>query len=61
MGIEEFRKGLEAGKLVAIDVRTSDAFVAGHIPGSRLVPLSDVAAHAEELRALKKPIVAYCA
>ena len=61
MGLEEFKKGLAAGTLVAIDVRAREAYVAGHIPGARLVPLGEVATHADRLRALKKPIVAYCA
>ena len=61
MGIEEFKKGLAAGTLVAIDVRAREAFVAGHVPGARLVPLGEVATQADKLRALNKPIVAYCA
>ena len=57
----DFRKLYEAGGLVLIDVRDSASFEAGHIPGARSVPLSDVESKAAELDRLEKPIVLYCA
>ena len=57
----EFKKLHDAGKVVVVDVRDAAAFAAGHIPGARLVPLDQVETRAGELKALKKPIVLYCA
>jgi len=48
---------------LVIDVRSTDAYRAGHIPGALHVPLDQVASRADEIRALAKPphqIVAYC-
>jgi rhodanese-related sulfurtransferase len=59
--LAEFRKALEAGQVVAIDVRSAEAYRNGHIPGSLLVPVDQVQARAEELRAMGKPIVTLCA
>jgi len=58
---EQFRKDLAAGRIVAIDVRSVEAYRHGHIPGALSVPESDLEARLPELRAAKKPIVAYCA
>lgn len=58
--LADFKKGLDAGTLVAIDVRSAEAYRSGHIPGALSVPLERVAARAAELRAAGKPIVAYC-
>jgi phage shock protein E len=44
-----------------VDVRGTDAFEAGHIPGALSVPLAEVERRAAELKDLKKPIVLYCA
>jgi 3-mercaptopyruvate sulfurtransferase SseA len=58
---EQFRKDLASGRIVAIDVRSVEAYRHGHIPGALSVPESDLEARLPELRAAKKPIVAYCA
>ncbi len=42
-----------------IDVRTDTEFAAGHIPGSRHVPLADVAAEAENLDR-ERVLILYC-
>ncbi len=57
----EFKKEYDAGKVVLIDVRGEDAYNAGHIPGSRSIPLDRIEGQAGELKKLKKPIVLYCA
>jgi 3-mercaptopyruvate sulfurtransferase SseA len=64
IGIEEFKKDLDADKLVVIDVRAAEGYRIGHIPGSINVPLgllSTPSAELAKLKAAKKPIVAYCA
>jgi 3-mercaptopyruvate sulfurtransferase SseA len=61
MTLAEFRKALDAGSIVGIDVRTAEAYRAGHIPGTLLVPVEQLEARAAELRAKGRPIVTYCA
>jgi 3-mercaptopyruvate sulfurtransferase SseA len=61
IGWPEFKKLYDDKKVVVIDVRASDSFVAGHIPGARSIPLDDIDHHVAELKKLKKPIVVYCA
>lgn len=44
-----------------IDVRQPEEFLAGHIPGARLVPLGELATHAAELQELSgSALVFYC-
>jgi rhodanese-related sulfurtransferase len=57
----EFKKLYDDNKAVVIDVRSADAFEGGHIPGSRSVPLEQVASRVDELKKLNRPIVVYCA
>ena len=40
---------LDAGKAVAVDVREPDEFAVGHIPGAKLLPLSQVLSRAAEV------------
>jgi rhodanese-related sulfurtransferase len=63
MEIDEFRKLHGARKLLVVDVRDSDSFASGHIPGAINVPLGDEEqkAHFDTLKAEKRPIVTYCA
>jgi 3-mercaptopyruvate sulfurtransferase SseA len=58
---EDFKKLHDEGKVLVVDVRGAAAYAAGHIPGSRSIPLGDVERHAPELKKLKQPIVLYCA
>lgn len=58
---EEFKKLHDTHAVVVVDVRDGDQFKAGHIPGALSIPLDQVAARADELKAYKKPIVTYCA
>jgi rhodanese-related sulfurtransferase len=57
----EFKKLYDEKKAVVIDVRSAEAFEAGHIPGARSVPLDRVQSQIDELRSLNRPIVVYCA
>ena len=57
----EFKDAYDAGKVAVVDVRGTDAFEAGHIPGALSVPLAEVERRVAELKDLKKPIVLYCA
>lgn len=47
------------GEVVVLDVRPSEEFVAGHVPGARSIPLPELAARLAELPP-DLPIVAYC-
>ncbi|MBK8010945.1 MAG: rhodanese-like domain-containing protein [Deltaproteobacteria bacterium] len=55
----------EAQRLVAagatlIDVRTTQEFEAGHIPGAVHVPVHEIEARAHELGPKTRPVVVYC-
>jgi rhodanese-related sulfurtransferase/DNA-binding transcriptional ArsR family regulator len=50
---------IRAGEVVVLDVRPEDEYVAGHIPGARSVPLSDLEGRLTELPAGAE-VVAYC-
>jgi rhodanese-related sulfurtransferase/DNA-binding HxlR family transcriptional regulator len=56
---DELARRLKAGGLVILDVRPPAEYVAGHIAGSRSVPVAELRRH---LRALSKDVevVAYC-
>jgi 3-mercaptopyruvate sulfurtransferase SseA len=57
----EFKKLLAEDKIFVIDVRSYSTYLLGHIPGARSFPLEDLGLHVDEFKAVKKPIVAYCA
>jgi rhodanese-related sulfurtransferase len=56
---DELARRLKAGELIVLDVRPSAEFAAGHIAGSRSVPVAELRRH---IRALPKgaEVVAYC-
>ena len=56
---DELARRLKAGELIVLDVRPPAEFAAGHITGSRSVPVAELRRH---LRALPKDVevVAYC-
>jgi rhodanese-related sulfurtransferase len=56
---DELARRLKAGELIVLDVRPPPEFAAGHIAGSRSVPVAELRRH---LRALPKDVevVAYC-
>jgi rhodanese-related sulfurtransferase len=53
-GLELYQEGT-----FTLDVRTPEEFQAGHIPGATLIPLSELAARANELPQ-DEPILIYC-
>jgi phage shock protein E len=57
----EFKTALAAGAILVLDVRDAASYANGHIAGAVSIPLDDVAAHAKELKAARRPIVTYCA
>jgi rhodanese-related sulfurtransferase len=61
--IAEFRKLHGAKQVLVVDVRDSDSFANGHIPGAINIPLGDEEQklHFNALKAEKRPIVTYCA
>jgi len=50
---------IREGKAYIVDVRNQDSFDMGHIPGSRLIPASQIGEHVNELPR-DKTIVTYC-
>jgi len=61
MPMAEFKKLLASNDVVAVDVRSSDAYVGGHIPGALSIPEETLTpATAEKLKRLGKPIALYC-
>ena len=57
----EFQKLHTAGGVVVVDVRGAADYEGGHIPGARSIPLDQVEKRVAALKALKRPIVLYCA
>lgn len=60
MSMADFKALVDKSGVVTVDVRSLADYRLGHIPGSRSVPLNEVAARVSELRGLGKPIVTYC-
>lgn len=60
---EEVNKMLRENKdVVVLDVRTKDEFKAGHIPGAKHIPHTDLKSRISDLEQYKdRPIVVYCA
>ena len=58
--VDELKKLMEADKVVVLDVRSAEAYLEAHIPGSLSVPVAEIEKHVEKLKAANKPIVAYC-
>jgi len=56
---DELARRIKAGELIVLDVRPPAEFAAGHIAGSRSVPMAELRRH---IRALPKgaEVVAYC-
>lgn len=57
--IEELEALTKEGKAVVVDVRSEDAYNAGHIPGAKLIPLDDIGTRFKELPR-EKLIITYC-
>jgi phage shock protein E len=52
---------IKNGQCAIIDVRTPAEFMGGHVAGAKNVPLNEIAARIEELKALETPLVLCCA
>jgi ArsR family transcriptional regulator len=48
------------GGVVLIDVRDAKDFDRAHLPGAISVPLDELVAHVQELRAQGRPVIVYC-
>ena len=60
--MSEFKKLLAANNGVIIDVRSAEAYGAGHIPGALSMPEEGLTpATAEKLKRMGKPVATYCA
>jgi len=57
--IDEMESLVKEGKAVVIDVRNQDAYDAGHIPGAKLIPSTEILNHLSELPK-DKLIITYC-
>ena len=61
ISMAEFEKLLAKNDVVVIDVRSHEAYAAGHIPGALSIPEATLMpATAEKLRRLGKPVATYC-
>jgi rhodanese-related sulfurtransferase/DNA-binding transcriptional ArsR family regulator len=59
MGRDELLAASEAGRVVVVDVRPSDEYVAGHLPGAVSIPLDELASRLSEIP-VDVEVVAYC-
>lgn len=61
MPMAEFKKLLASNEVVIVDVRSNDAYIAGHIPGALSIPEGTInATTAEKLKKMGRPIATYC-
>lgn len=56
---KELLKRAKKGLVTVLDVRTSDEYAAGHLPGAVNVPISDLKKHLDEFKP-EQEVVAYC-
>jgi rhodanese-related sulfurtransferase len=50
-----------SNKKTIVDVRTPAEFMGGHVAGSINIPLQEIQARIEEIKALPQPIILCCA
>lgn len=48
-------------KRVIVDVRTSEEFAGGHVPGSINIPLQEIVQRLDEFKGMDQPILLCCA
>ncbi len=58
--VADLQSALEKGEAIVVDVRSEDAYAAGHIKGARVIPEDQITRRADELPR-DKLIVTYCA
>jgi rhodanese-related sulfurtransferase len=59
VGAEELRRLVRGGDVTVLDVRPADEFAAGHVPGARSLPISELKKRLGEIPR-RKEVVAYC-
>jgi len=59
--VAELSKLHASGAVTVVDVRDTDSFKAGHVPGALSIPLDQVPANVARLKSARKPLVFYCA
>ena len=52
---------IKEGQATILDVRTVAEFNGGHVEGSKNIPLQEVTARIEEIKALNQPLILCCA
>jgi phage shock protein E len=57
----EKAKALVADGATLVDVRTPAEHAGGHIPGSKNIPVQEVARRVDEIGDKAKPVIVYCA
>ena len=60
VSIDELAEALEAGR-IAYDVREKDEFVRGHVPGVRLLPMSEIEQRVDEIPTDQGTVYFVCA
>ena len=55
----DYRALMEKGAVI-VDVRTPGEFRAGHIPGSKNIPLDQIGSKTAELKKAGKPVITVC-
>lgn len=59
--LREYMKNHKESDYVLIDVRQSEEYLEGHIPGARLMPLNELESYADELKQLSnRDLIFYC-
>lgn len=59
VGDEELVKRVRAGDVTVLDVRPTEEYRAGHIPGARSIPITELKSRLSELPK-RRDVVAYC-
>jgi rhodanese-related sulfurtransferase/DNA-binding transcriptional ArsR family regulator len=59
VSLKELRRLMREGDVTVIDVRPSDEYVAGHIPGALSIPVSELRRRLKEIPKSRE-VVAYC-
>lgn len=57
---ESIQEFIAKGAII-IDVRSPGEFAGGHIKGAKNIPLNEIGAKINEIKKLKKPVIACCA
>jgi hypothetical protein len=60
MPLREALARRDKGEVVFVDVRSTGAWAAGHIPGALSIPESQITGRVAEIRRLRKLPVLYC-